>query len=355
MVITVNPQLLQVVVGPVSVLYGQPIPVFGGTVTGLLSRDTGSVAVTFSTTATGLAPAGAYPITAKIAGPAAGNYALTVTPGTLWISPAPSQTTLAASAVSIMAGSSLTMTAGVATTTSGIPTGTVSILDAGTLVASSVLNSSGGFIFSSGTFAAGTHSLTAVYAGDANFTGSTSTPTIVNVASGGSTASPDFSFTASGITSQTVVSGSPASFIFTAQSQGNLSSAINLTATGLPPGATASFNPANIPPGASSPTVTLTISTATQARGSSASSIFFGLLVFPLIGLTRRRALRMSPVVVLFMLGGITGCGDRVGSGALSLSPVVSYAVTVTGTATGPTGAILSHSFVVNLGIRSGA
>ena len=63
--------------------YGTPNPTFTGSVIGLLNGD--NVTVTYSTTATQFSPVGSYAINATVSGPAAGNYVITVNPGTLTI------------------------------------------------------------------------------------------------------------------------------------------------------------------------------------------------------------------------------------------------------------------------------
>jgi hypothetical protein len=57
---------------------------------------------------------------------------------------------------------------------SGTPTGTVTFKDGSTTLGSGSLNGSGQATFSTSVLALGSHSITAVYGGDANFTGSTS-------------------------------------------------------------------------------------------------------------------------------------------------------------------------------------
>jgi sugar lactone lactonase YvrE len=66
--------------------YGTPNPTFTGIVTGLVNGD--SVTVSYSTAATQFSPVGGYAITATVSGAAAANYAVTVIPGTLTITPA---------------------------------------------------------------------------------------------------------------------------------------------------------------------------------------------------------------------------------------------------------------------------
>lgn len=85
--LTVTPATgLTITVNNATRAYGTTNPTFSGTVTGLLNGDT--VTVNYSTTATVGSYVGGYPITATISGAAAGNYSLTVVPGTLTITQA---------------------------------------------------------------------------------------------------------------------------------------------------------------------------------------------------------------------------------------------------------------------------
>ncbi|MBI1756469.1 MAG: Ig-like domain repeat protein [Fimbriimonas ginsengisoli] len=65
-------------------------------------------------------------------------------------------------------------------TTSGTPTGTVTLLDGATTIATLTLNASAQATFTSSGLAVGTHPISAVYAGDTNYNGSTS-PTLNQV------------------------------------------------------------------------------------------------------------------------------------------------------------------------------
>jgi hypothetical protein len=71
-------------------------------------------------------------------------------------------------------GATVTLTATVTASATGTPTGTVTFLDGTTALGASSVNSSGVATFVASTLAAGTHSLTAQYGGDANFALSTS-------------------------------------------------------------------------------------------------------------------------------------------------------------------------------------
>ena len=175
--------------------------------------------------------------------------------------------------------------------------------------------------------------------------------------------SADFTLTSTGATSQTIPSGTAASFNFAIQIQSStLSSPITLSATGLPALATASFNPALLPPGTTPNTFTLTINTPqTTARNSAPASPLLALLLFPITGIAfrlrrnRRTTDRLLLAIAASTLILCSGCGDRTNTGGTSTSPFQTYTITVTGTATSPTGSILQHSTAVKLLISSAA
>jgi sugar lactone lactonase YvrE len=354
--LTITPRQLTANLTPVTFLYGQPMPNIAATLTGLLPQDASSFSATFASAAATLSPTGTYPFTASISGSAAGNYALTITPPNLTISPAPTQITLTdllAPGTTIAPGAAVTLTSHVAPTTAGQPTGTIVLLDGTLLLLTATVSSVGDSTFTINSLTQGTHTLTALYSGDANFTRSTSAPALITVGIGTAPPTADFTLNATGVTTQTVVSGSSTSFTFAVQLQGNLSSPITLAATGLPNLATASFNPAYLPPGAA-PTFTLTIATPnTVARQRNpAPSIYWALLLFPAAGLALRNS-RSKINLVAFAIVSLTltlvsGCGARINTANLAAVPRT-YAITVTGTATTATSSVLQHSATVSL------
>jgi hypothetical protein len=97
-------------------------------------------------------------------------------------------TTLATSLNPSLRGQSLTFTATVTPTGSGTPTGTVTFADGGVAIGSATL-AGGGATFTTSTLAAGMHSITAIYGGDTNFAGSTSSALSQTVSQTGSTIS----------------------------------------------------------------------------------------------------------------------------------------------------------------------
>jgi sugar lactone lactonase YvrE len=352
--LNITKRQLNATVTPTTLLYGQPIPGISGTLIGILPQDASSLSATFTTAPTTLSSAGTYPITATLTGPTAGNYDISSPVANLTINPATTVITLIAAATS---GSSITLTAHVASTTSGIPTGSVTLLDGSLTLFTTPLSAAGDAVFTIPSVTQGAHSFTALYAGSTNFTPSVSAPQLLTGGTGPPDTS-DFALTPTGTTTQTIPSGSSADYTFTVQLQGNMSSPITLAATGLPNLAKASFNPPIVPPGSTSNAFTLTIATPNTTASNSSpihSPLTWAFLSFPLAILTLRsrnssKTIKLAALaLVSFALLLATGCGDRISTAdalALSAKP---YTITVTGTATTPTGSILQHSTTVTL------
>jgi sugar lactone lactonase YvrE len=374
MALIVGPLGLTVTANPVAILYGQPVPVLSGVVSGVLVQDAGKVVAVFTTGAAALSAVGVYPIAATLTGSAAGNYAVTATPANLSIAQAPTLTSLTASTSAAGLGLPVTLTMKAASTTSGMPTGSVTVLD-GATVLSVVPLSAGGAVFSTSALTLGAHNLSAVYSGDSNFLPSGSV--IASITVGGAVS--DFTLASVGTILQTVTAGSAATFNFSVAMQGAaLASPITLAVQGAPVGATVSLNPSSLPPGGAVTAFTLTIQTPLAGMdrrfqplgpGSRDTPDFgaqtlLALLLLPAIGLVRRSRLMMrgvrmrsAMVVVLAATSCIlfatlaTGCGNRINMAADSVTAKV-YTLTVTGTATSPVGTALQHSAVVTLDVN---
>jgi sugar lactone lactonase YvrE len=353
---SITPRPLTATPDPITLLYGQPIPTLTGTLSGDLPQDDANLTATYTAPIAAFAQVAIYPITAALSGAAAKNYSFTSVPASVTIAPAPTVATLTTSATSINAGVPLTLTATATPTTAGVPTGTITVKD-GTAAVFSAANPA---TFTTSSLAPGVHTLTMQYAGDRNFIASVSNSLLITVITTPPNA-PDFTFTSTGATSQTIASSGTANFNFTMQIQGAaLSSPITLAATGLPALATASFNPAYLPPGTTPDSFTLTISMPqTTALGRGLEAPLLGLLLFPVAGIALRKRIGRSFVSVIacmFVIGLLTfcsGCGSRVNSGGSSANPPKVYTVTVTGTATTATGGTLQHSTTVNLLVES--
>lgn len=334
-----------------SMEYGQAIPALTGSFSGVLPQDIGNVTVVFTTTAVTLSPPGTYSIAATLTGSASANYSvvLSTASGSLQIVPAASVTVELPLAQSSYVGLPLLLTADVSSTTQGIPTGTVQFIEGSTVVATGMVV--GGV--ASGTYlspAAGTHSITASYGGDADFNASSSQAVTTSVS-----AMPDFTLAASGSMTQTVAPGDVANYSMTVAAQsGAFTGAVDLNASGLPAGATVSFSPPQVVPGAGSAAVTMSVQTnATLARRQMEQrnwGVVFACFILPWLLMGRcKRGLRGSFAIcsMMALLVGAVGCGAR----SIATVPLVgqTYTLTVTGTSTNLAGAVVSHSINVTL------
>ncbi len=331
---------------------GTPTPT--GTVTFMDGATTlgtgtlnGSGVATYSTSSLALA---SHSITAVYAGDTR-NLGSTSNALTVNVTTGSTKTALTASSDSIVVGSSVTFTATV-TGASGVPapTGTVTFVDGTTSLGTGTLNGSGVATYSSSTLAAGSHSVTASYAGDANNASSVSSAVAVSVWSGPAaytvTLSPS---------SGSFAAGTPAMITVTVTSVNGFNSAAGLACGTLPQNTTCTFSSTSITPTVSgTATSTLTIATDVKAdsatlrsensRSTPARSPFQGpiaiagglaaFLMFPLFGRRNRKVRRLllaASSAILFAviaLSGISGCG---GSGPKT--PKGTYPIQVTVTA----------------------
>lgn len=336
---------------PASVEYGQAIPLLTGSLSGVLPQVAGSVSVVFTTTAVPLSPVGSYPIVATLSGPPSASYTVVMSAasGALRIVPAASVTTEQALTQGSYAGLPLLLSANVNSTTQGMPTGTVTFLDNGTAVATALVVNG----VAIGTYlspGAGTHLVVASYGGDGNFLASAS-PAVTTTVS----AMPDFTMVSSGTTTQTVAAGDVANYGMTVGAQsGAFTGVVDLSASGLPAGATVSFSPPQVVPGAMSANVTMSVQTAATLLTSRGERRIRGMvlacLLCPclLVGRRKRRlGFSMAMCCALLWMLGLSGCGAR--SISTSLVGGQTYTLTVTGTSTNLAGAVVSHSLQVTL------
>jgi 6-phosphogluconolactonase (cycloisomerase 2 family) len=84
--LTITSAPLTLNVNNASRAYGDPDPVFTGTLVGIKNNDV--ITASYSTTATATSPIGTYPITATLSGLNLPNYTVTINPGTLTITQA---------------------------------------------------------------------------------------------------------------------------------------------------------------------------------------------------------------------------------------------------------------------------
>ena len=169
-----------------------------------------------------------------------------------------------------------------------------------------------------------------------------------------------FALNSASNTTQTAIAGGTVTYILALGPTGGIifPSAVTLSVTGLPPGATATLTPTTVPAGFPLTNVTLKV----QLAASSASldkkqppnrrlpPVVWSILLVPFVGKLRRRNKNPRRTLCrLLLLGaalaaaiGLTGCGPN--NGFFDQNAPKSYPLTVTATA-GP----VSHSVTVIL------
>jgi cyclophilin family peptidyl-prolyl cis-trans isomerase len=127
---------------------------------------------TFSTTTLAV---GSHTITASYAGDP--KFTANTGTGTLAVSKAATTVTVSSSPAAPTPGETVTITATVTATApgAGVPTGTVTFQEGGNTLGTGMINSQGVATFTTAALAAGSHTITASYPGDANFSASSGT------------------------------------------------------------------------------------------------------------------------------------------------------------------------------------
>jgi hypothetical protein len=363
-VLTIVKAPLSVTVNPVTSVYGQTFPAFTGSVTGVVPGD--GITASYSTTATPTSPAGGgYTITATLNDPNAklGNYAVTNTPAALTIAKATPAISVTSNSNPVLVQNAIALTATVSSG-AGTPTGSVTFLDGTTPLGAGTLNTSGLASLSISSLAAGTHSVTAVYSGDTDFGAATSGALTQSVQDFNMTVSAPGGTTA--VTSVTALPGGTAvySFIVSPTNGSTFPSAVTLSASGLPIGATYSFSPGTLAAGAGPTQVTLTVNLpqVSAANLPPASTPYpptsklpvlaLALLLLPFSRRMRRTSKKLGrilPLLLLLLAGlaamGLSGCISKA-SGYFGQAPAT-YTITVTGTS-----GALTHSTNVTLTVQ---
>jgi DNA-binding beta-propeller fold protein YncE len=216
--------------------------------------------------------------------------------------------------------------------------------------------SSGQAIYTTSALAAGTHSITAAYSGNAVFNGSTSAPVAelvqdftVSTPTSGTTNTPSATVAPGGTATYTLNIGPSVGTVFPAP--------VTLSLSGLPPGATGTLSPSTLPAGASVTAVTLSIqlpqTTGLLRRSFGWVTPALALIRLPFAGRMRRsgRTLHKYGLILLLLLAGagsaagIMGCGAK-DSGYFGQAQQT-YHVVITATS-----GSVSHSTSVNLTVQ---
>ena len=225
-------------------------------------------------------------------------------------------------------------------------TGTASFYDGMTLLGTTPVAGNTA-TFTTSVLSSGSHAITAIYSGDANYATATSL-VLTQVVS-----APSADFTVSSPTgAQLIPPGASANYNIVVASQSTpFTNLVVLSASNLPPGATSTFTPASVTPGAAGANSQLTITVpkqaATAVRNRSVATLAMALLLLPFTSLrrSRLRSARILLVLTLMLtsLGVLTGCG----SGGYFSQPQQTYTITVTGTSGN-----LTHATTVTLTVQ---
>ncbi|MGO9640099.1 MAG: Ig-like domain repeat protein, partial [Candidatus Acidiferrales bacterium] len=250
---------------------------------------------------------GALLASANVTGLSPATFSLTATRHTATV-------TLTASTASTFVQNSVTFMVAV-NSVGGTPTGTVTFMDGSTVLGSATADRSGTATLSVSTLAPGSHSITAVYSGDAICAGSTSPAVSETVR--------DFQLAVTGSESASIPAGGTADYVLQL-SLGNgttVPSAVTFSLTGLPTGASCTIAPSTIAAGSAAQTVIVLVQTTTTARlrplfdryGAS-----FALALLPILGMVqlrsskRRRAMRVFWGLLLLIAAlGMGACASN--------------------------------------------
>jgi hypothetical protein len=279
----------------------------------------GGSAVTLSSgvaTLTGvtLSASGTHSITANYAG-VSGSFLASSNTTSVYVRGVPT-VALTSSANPALVSDSVTFTAAVSSG-SGTPTGSVDFYDGTTLLGSRTL-ASGTATYATSSLTVGTHSVTAAYGGDTQF--SVLTSSVV------SQAVSDFTLAVAsgGSSSATVAAGGTATYPLTISPSAGTTfpAAATLTATGAPAGSVVTITPSMLAAGDGATDVTVAIQVPAQAAanrspgalGRGLAPIMAGMLLLPWGGRIRRgvggrRLMACGLLLVITAAGAMLGCG----------------------------------------------
>ncbi|MBZ5684902.1 MAG: Ig-like domain repeat protein [Acidobacteriia bacterium] len=297
-----------------------------------------------------LSVSGSHTITANYQG-VSGSFLASTNTGAVYVR-ATSTVSLASSANPALLTDSVTFTATVSSV-SGSPSGSVNFYDGATLLGSGTI-ASGTATYATSTLAVGSHSITAAYSGDTQFSISNSSAVsqiisdfTVAIASGGSS-------------SATVTAGGTATYALTISPSAGTTfpAAATLTTAGAPTGSVVTITPSTLAAGASATNVSVTIKVPASAAaihrsgkmGAAFASIMVGMFLLPWGGRLRRRlgsrGLAMCCMLVALVAAGtLAGCGSDTPATPPPAQPR-NYTITLTATSGTVTNSTTLHMTV---------
>src|SRR5579859_3360884 len=222
---------------------------------------------------------------------------------------------------------------------SAIPTGTVTFFDqsVNATLGTAPMGANGQAVFTTTAIGPGHHIIIASYSGDPDYLASTANTVPVQI--------DELRILRVGNNNTNILPGT--TVVYTIQVEPQVATTflynVNFAASGLPAGATATFNPPTLQAGGKIQNITMTVTTAATASSTPPASPFnraplvLGLLL-PLIGVrsVRRRLRKLPPFLAMALLAvlsltavaGLSGCS---GAG-LFAARKVPYTITVTAT-----------------------
>lgn len=334
--LSISPAAITATAAPVTVSYGAPIPSITGTLAGVLPQDTGNVNAVFATTATSSSNVGTYPITVALAGPAAPSYTVAAAKnsGSVSITQAGSTTALGSPTANVIQTVPVTFTAKVNSDTTGAPSGNVTFLDGSTSLGTAPVTN-GSATFNTSFAATGARAITARYAGDGNFAGSTSPAiTVTSVAAYTIAVTPNKVQLAPAATASLSVAITPAT---------GFGGTIALSCASLPASLKCGFAKQSVDGNSGASTVALQISHITFGPSSNATTgspipalgLWLPGLALSALGLRARKLTGPTRQTLLLLLllvglggGAMLGCG----SGKGPVAAPGTYTIQVIGT-----------------------
>jgi hypothetical protein len=335
---------------PPAIVWATPAPILYGTPLGAAQLNATSPlpgSFSYSPSAGTVLPIGQNTLTATFSPTDTTDYTTSKASVTLTVIPATPLVTLASSANPVFTSNPVTYTAAftVPAGAPAAPTGTVAFYDGTTLLGSGTVTA-GVATFSMAAPAIGTHSITAAYSGDSNYTAASSILSLSEIIQ-------DFTFALSpgAVGTVTVSLGGQAdySLVITPVGGATLPAAVNMSLTGLPPGMTPLFTPPVVAASSSTTNVILQVflpgKSAMQPPrgpfGGGSLPVALGLILLPLAGRLRKAAHRFRKVALLALAGAALAVGMN--RCQLTLTPQ-SFPLTVTATS-----GTLSHSTTVTI------
>jgi hypothetical protein len=257
--------------------------------------------------------------------------------------------TLTSSGNTMLVGTSLKFKATVVGETP-TATGTVSLLDGNSQVGQQSLDSTGSAVFNLSNLTAGTHTLSASYSGDVNYA--------AEVSGNLSQAVTDFQVAAT-TTSQTVSTGSTATYNLTVTPVSGFTGTVTVACSGLPALATCSAPSAQVGTSAATVAVVVTTVASNTAMAGGTKIVYTGFLLgcFSLWRLAGRYKSNAKWFVVLFpvvfsaLAFLVAGCGGGRSKQIVAGTPSGTSTITITATST-QNGVSATHSVTATLVVQ---